>query len=213
MGLRSILIPQERRFFDMLEEQLSIVRQGTSTLLKMVEDTQSKGAVHHQRRLKAIEHRGDDKVHEIYRALNQTFITPIDREDIASLTSHMDDILDFINASTRRMVIYGVDPTKDEVIKRFAQILARMVEELDSALQCIRELPSDELEAKSRAIHRLENQADDLHLDALGDLFNGTGGSPIEVMKRKEIYDMLETATDKCEDVANVLTDIMVKNA
>ncbi|MGQ9583690.1 MAG: DUF47 domain-containing protein, partial [Thermoplasmatota archaeon] len=87
------------------------------------------------------------------------------------------------------------------------------MEELDKALRCIRCLPSDTVEKRTKTIHKLENRADDLHLDALGDLFSGTGRDPVELMKRKEIYDMLEEATDKAEDVANVLGDIVVKNA
>ena len=212
MGLRTWLIPQERRFFDLLEQQLAIVREGTEVLRAMVEDAEGRGSSHYQKKLKAIEHRGDDKVHEIYHALNQTFITPIDREDIAALTSHMDDVLDFINASVRRMVIYGVDPTKDEVIKQFARNLIETTDELARALKCIRHLPSNTFEKRARTIHSLENRADDLHLDALADLFC-CGLDPVTIMKKKEIYDMLEVATDKCEDVANVLGDIIVKHA
>ncbi|MGQ9583419.1 MAG: DUF47 domain-containing protein, partial [Thermoplasmatota archaeon] len=141
--MRAWLIPQERHFFDLLEEQLAIVREGTLVLKKMVEDAEGRGTRYYERKIKTIEHRGDEKVHEVYHDLNQTFITPIDREDIASLTSHMDDVLDFVNASTRRIVIYGIDPTKDEVIKQFAQILVETMEELDKALRCIRCLPSD----------------------------------------------------------------------
>ncbi|MEM2869471.1 MAG: DUF47 family protein [Thermoplasmata archaeon] len=212
MGITAWLIPQERRFFDLLEEQLAIVREGIAILKEMVSDSEVRGAVHYQKKLKVVEHRGDDKVHEIYRALNQTFITPIDREDIAALTSHMDDILDFVNASVRRMVIYGIDPTKDEVIKQFAENLSQTTDELTRALKCIRHMPSNTFEKRARAIHSLENKADDIHLDALGDLFS-CSLDPVTIMKKKEIYDMLEVATDKCEDVANVLSDIMVKHA
>src|SRR5512137_2007311 len=106
MGLKAWLIPQEAQFFDFLEKQMEIVRRGTKVLLNMTEDKEGKGPLHYQKQLRAIEHEGDDMVHDIYHALNQTFITPIDREDIASLTSVMDDILDFTNAAVRRMVIY-----------------------------------------------------------------------------------------------------------
>lgn len=214
MGLKAWLIPQETQFYDLLEKQLALVNEGTDILHDMVEDKEGKGPTHYQKRLRKVEHLGDDSVHEVYHALNQTFITPIDREDIIDLTCRMDDILDHINAATRRMVIYGVDPRRDEVIKSFAHILDESVDDLMKALHGIRHLPvGEETERRLRHIHRLENEADDVHLDALGSLFNGMGLDPVTIMKRKEIYDMLEGATDKCEDVANVLGDIIVKNA
>jgi predicted phosphate transport protein (TIGR00153 family) len=214
MGLKAWLIPQEKQFFDLLEKQLAIVKEGTVILRDMVDDTEGKGPSHYQKQLRKVEHAGDDAVHEVYHALNQTFITPIDREDIIALTSAMDDILDHMNAATRRMVIYAVDPRKDEVIKSFARILCDSVDELMKALQTIRHLPTGkDTERYMRHIHRLENEADDVHLDALGGLFNGMGLDPVTIMKRKEIYDMLETGTDKCEDVANIIGDIVVKHA
>jgi predicted phosphate transport protein (TIGR00153 family) len=214
MGLKAWLIPQEKQFFDLLEKQLEIVREGTTILHDMVEDKEGKGPSHYQKMLRKVEHAGDDMVHEVYHALNQTFITPIDREDIIALTSAMDDILDHMNAATRRMIIYAVDPRKDEVIKSFSRILCDSVDELMKALKTIRHLPTGkDTEKYMRHIHRLENEGDDVHLDALGGLFNGMGLDPITVMKRKEIYDMLETGTDKCEDVANIIGDIVVKHA
>jgi hypothetical protein len=214
MGLKAWLIPQEMKFFDLLERQMEIVREGTGILHDMVDDKEGKGPSHYQKKLRKVEHQGDDTVHEVYHALNQTFITPIDREDIIALTSRMDDILDHMNAATRRMVIYAVDPRKDDVIKSFARILSESVEELMKALRGIRHLPAGkDTERYMRHIHRLENEGDDVHLEALGSLFNGMGLDPVSIMKRKEIYDMLETATDKCEDVANVLGDILIKNA
>jgi len=214
MGLKAWLIPQEKQFFDLLEKQLGIVLEGTRILHDMVEDRDGKGATFYQKQLRKVEHDGDDMVHEVYHALNQTFITPIDREDIIALTSSMDDVLDHMNASTRRMVIYGIVPSKDEVIKAFSRILSDSVSELMLALKCIRHLPAGkEVEKRMRHIHHLENEADDVHLDALGGLFNGLGLDPVTIMKRKEIYDMLETATDKCEDVANIIGDIVVKHA
>jgi uncharacterized protein len=214
MGLKAWLIPQEKQFFDLLEKQLRVVSEGTDMLVAMVEDKEKKGPRYYQKKVREIEHNGDDMVHEIYHALNQTFITPIDREDIVALTSVMDDILDFINASTRRMVIYGVDPSKDDTIKRFADILQRSMKDLTVGLNGIRNLTiTKKLEERIMAVHKLENEGDDVHLDALGELFNGKGYDPITVMKRKEIYDMLETATDRCEDVANIFGDILVKHA
>jgi len=214
MGLKAWLIPQEKRFFDLLEKQLDIVKTGTGVLWDMVQDTQDKGPAHYQKMLRRIEHEGDDLVHEIYHALNQTFITPIDREDIAALTSVMDDVLDYINASARRMVIYGIRPKDDEVIKRFSRVIRDSVEELTFALKDIRTLPATkDIDRRMRHIHKLENEADDVHLDALGGLFNGKGYDPVTIMKKKEIYDMLETATDRCEDVANIIGDIVVKHA
>jgi len=214
MGLKAWLIPQEKQFFDLLERQLATVKDGTAILMEMVDDKDGKGPTHYQKKLRKKEHEGDDTVHDIYHALNQTFITPIDREDIAALTSAMDDVLDHINASARRMVIYGIRPSEDEVIRRFARILGDSVTELTYALRDIRTLPATkDIDRRMRHIHKLENEADDVHLDALGGLFNGQGCDPVTIMKKKEIYDMLETATDRCEDVANIIGDIVVKHA
>jgi len=214
MGLKAWLIPQEKQFFDLLEKQMGIVREGTGVLRDMVRDKGGKGPVHYQKLLGDVEHRGDDTVHEIYHALNQTFITPIDREDIIALASSMDDVLDHMNDAARRMIIYGVDPRQDEVIGRFSSNLCESAEDLMKALHSIRHLPAgQDTDTLIRHIHQLENEADDVHLEALGKLFNGTGVDPVTVMKRKEIYDMLETATDMCEDVANVIGDIVVKHA
>ncbi|MBM4247880.1 MAG: DUF47 family protein [Euryarchaeota archaeon] len=214
MGLKAWLIPQEKQFFDLLEKQMSIVKEGTAVLRKMVEDRERMGPAHYQQRLEEVEHRGDNLVHEIYHALNQTFITPIDREDIIALTSAMDDVLDHINDATRRMVIYGVDPRQDEVIRRLSRILCDSAEDMTRALRTIRHLPAgEETDRHIRHLHQLENDADDVHLDALGGLFNGKRLDPVTVMKLKEIYDMLEAATDMCEDVANVIGDIVVKHA
>jgi hypothetical protein len=214
MGLKAWLIPQEKQFFDLLEKQLDIVKAGTCMLWDMAEDKEDKGPIHYQKKLRKIEHEGDDLVHDIYHALNQTFITPIDREDIAALTSAMDDVLDFTNASARRMVIYGIRPRDDEVIRTLARVIRDSVEELTHALRDIRTLPATkDIDRRMRHIHKLENEADDVHLDALGRLFNGNDRDPITIMKKKEIYDMLETATDRCEDVANIIGDIVVKHA
>jgi hypothetical protein len=125
----------------------------------------------------------------------------------------MDDVLDFMHAAARRMVIYGIRPSEDEVIRHLARILVDQTDALARALKGIRKMPSDIVEKANKAIHKLENEADDVHLDALGELFNGKGYDPITVMKKKEIYEMLETATDRAEDVANILGDICVKNA
>jgi hypothetical protein len=112
------------------------------------------------------------------------------------------------------MVIYGIRPKEDEVIRRFARIIRDSVDELTHALKDIRTLPATkDIDQRMRHIHKLENEADDVHLDALGGLFNGKGYDPVTIMKKKEIYDMLETATDRCEDVANILGDIVVKHA
>lgn len=163
-------------------------------------------------RIKAIEHEGDRITHETLDTLNKTFITPIDREDIYALISKLDDILDQIDAAAHRLVGYKIDaPTQDLV--GIAKQLTRPLESIKAALLLLDNMKN------ARAIldlcveiNRLENEADVLHRVAISNLFDNEK-DPIRVIKLKEVYENLEDATDCCEDVANIIEAVVIKNS
>lgn len=163
-----------------------------------------------RRRLKQIEHQGDDIVHGIFETLNTSFITPMEREDIVALASNMDSILDMIYASGLRLDLYEIrKPTK--AMQDLADTIFASVKELQDALRLIKDQSQgDVVEARAVEVNRLENVADDVMNLAIADLFKTN--DPILIMKLKEIYEKMEEATDYCEDVANILSDIVAKN-
>lgn len=208
MGLKEWIIPQERRFFDLLEGVASTVNDGAVALLDMVRHFQNIPAK--RRAIKDIEHRGDDLTHDVFEALNRTFITPIDREDIQSLASSLDNILDMIDAAANRLYLYEVEQPTEAMIE-LADTIAQSTLLLKKAVGMIRDMKQgDEVERIAVEVHHLENVADDLMNNSIAALFKDP--DPIRIIKLKEITERLEQATDYCEDVANVLSDIVAKN-
>ncbi len=208
MGLKEWIIPQERRFFDLLEGVASTVNDGAVALQDMVRDFRD--VPEKRRSIKDIEHRGDDLTHSVFEALNRTFITPIDREDIQSLASSLDNILDMIDAAANRLDLYDVDQPTEAMID-LADTIAQSTLLLKKAVGMIRNMKQgDEVERIAVEVHHLENVADDLMNNSIAALFKDP--DPIRIIKLKEITERLEQATDYCEDVANVLSDIVAKN-
>jgi len=207
MGLREWLIPKEKEFFDMLEAQSAIVLKGAEALVQLYADFRDLPAK--VAAIKEIEHQGDQKVHAIYEALNKTFITPIDREDIQALASDLDNILDMIDAAASRTEIYAV-PVAGPGQAEIASIILEQVRQLNKGVGLIRDLSrGDEVERMAIEINRLENVADVTMNRSIGELFKTS--DPIHIMKHKEIVERLEEATDRCEDVADHLSDIVAK--
>ena len=208
LGLKEWIIPQERLFFDLLEQLAVTVDDGARALQDMIRDFRDVGAK--RRRIKDIEHQGDDLTHSVFEGLNKTFITPIDREDIQSLASSLDNILDMIDAAANRLHLYGVDRPTD-AMAQLADTIADSTALLKRAVGMIRNMKQgDEVERIAVQVHHLENVADDLMNTSVAALFKDP--DPIRIIKLKEITERLEQATDYCEDVANVLSDIVAKN-
>ena len=200
MGLKEWLIPQDKIFFDMLEKQSFTVLEGANKLMELLQHPD--GIERKVRELKDIEHQGDKIIKEICEQLDKTFITPIDKEDISLLTSRFDDILDLIYGSANRLMLYQIPPTK--AMQDMADIIIRSAKELNTAMIHIRNLNNGELIEKTRVeVNRLENAADEILNKSLVEIFKET--DPISIIKNKEIIEYLELATDKCEDVANVM--------
>ncbi len=160
-------------------------------------------------KIKDLEHKGDELTHKVIDELNKTFITPIDREDIHDLSKVLDDVLDLIDATAGRIVLFQIrEPIRE--LPEMAAVLLSQVQEIRAAVTKLQD--NDHVVERCIEINRLENDADRLFQSAIGHLFQDVK-DPIDVIKRKEIIETLEMATDKAEDVANVLETIMVKNA
>jgi predicted phosphate transport protein (TIGR00153 family) len=155
------------------------------------------------------EHRGDEISHEIGHKLEATFVTPFDREEIHALISGLDDVLDLIEEVADTFVLYRVE-TPTSVAVQQAGIVVQQCEQIHDALQHLRGFKG--LDKYWIEVHRLENEGDQLARKAIADLFSG-GGDPLEVIRWKEIYGLLEATIDKCEDVANIIERITIKHA
>jgi uncharacterized protein len=201
------LIPREEAFFELFKKAAHNMIEGSRLLKEMMEDFHS--PVDQAKQIKEVEHVGDGITHDIARRLNQTFITPIDREDIHDLASALDDILDVTEAIADRFVLYKVTKPTEMAIK-LADILhqasvavGRGVDRLGLAHPDIKEC--------SVQVNSLENEADRVSRDAISALFERET-DPMVVIKWKEIYENFEAGTDRCEDVANILERIALKH-
>jgi len=209
MGLKEWIIPQDKHFFNMLENESKNVLDGSNAFLDMLKNYEN--IKEKQQKIKDIEHQGDDFVHEIFEELNKTFITPIDHEDISALASAFDDVLDYIDGTATRLVLYEIKKPEENMIK-LAEVLLKQTTELNTALGGLRNIKNPkEIEKRCIEVNRLENVADDIYKTSVAELFRRKDA--IEIMKLKEVYERLEFATDKCEDAANVISDIVVKNS
>jgi predicted phosphate transport protein (TIGR00153 family) len=163
--------------------------------------------------MKALEHDGDRVTRQIFEALNSTFITPLDREDIRSLAMDLDDILDDIEGVAQYLVLFELEQSP-EALRQFAQILVSMTQEIDRATGLIWDVAHEQrIQASIVRVSELENQADALYATVIADLFKENGRSPVEILKWKEVYDGLEEACDGCKDYTHILGNIVIKNA
>ena len=208
MGFKEWIIPQDKIFFNILEQQADLVLKGAQLFKKMVNNPEN--YAENMKEMRRIEHEGDEIVHKMIHRLHKSFITPIDQEDLADLTSLYDDVLDYIDSVANRIFMFEVKKP-DDIIKEFAGIIEKQVIEVNEALKHVRKMRQEEIENRSKQVHSLENVADDLHDKAIIRLFKEK--DPIKIIIMKEIYDFLENITDKCEDVCLVIQDIVLKNA
>jgi uncharacterized protein Yka (UPF0111/DUF47 family) len=208
MGLREWIIPNEGKFFDLLEKESKNVTVAAEQLVDLFNHYDRLEA--YMRRIEELEHVGDSLVHDISVELNKSFITPFDHSDIAALAGRIDDILDYIDASCQRMWMYRIlEPPKSG--RTLAEIILAQVKEVDIGVQSLRKMDSKTIQEKRIVVNRLENEADDTTNAALVELFELDDTKMI--MKLKEVYEHLEMATDRCEDASDVLADIATKNA
>jgi predicted phosphate transport protein (TIGR00153 family) len=201
------LVPRDTKFFDMFAEMATNITDG-ARLLKAILDDFDNVEVRVQQ-LKDLEHRGDEMTHAILVKLNSTFITPFDREDIHALASAMDDVLDFVYAAGERLVMYKI-PAAPAAASELASVIIRQSEQLAKAVSMLEK--HDNVLEICVEINRLENEADRISRTALAALFEREK-DPIALIKIKELIEVLETATDKAEDAANVLESVVLKSA
>jgi hypothetical protein len=208
MGFKEWIIPQDKIFFDILQEQSELVLKAAQLFKKMLDEPENYPT--NVKRMKLIEHEGDEIVHRMIHRLHKSFITPIDQEDLANLTSLYDDVLDYIDSVANRLFMFELTKP-DKVIKDFAAIIEKQVIEVNEALKQVRKIKQEDMEKRFKKVHSLENVADDLHDNTMVRLYKEKDAVKIIIMK--EIYDFLEEITDKCEDVCLVIQDIVLKNA
>lgn len=202
------LIPKDEKFFALFEQSADNVRKGANLLAGMLDnftDVAAKAAA-----VKAVEEAGDEYTYQIILKLNKTFITPIDREDILAIARGLDDIIDFIDASAARLASYNVVKVTPEA-REFGRLLVRAGEHLVEIMRRMQHRNFDSIHEPTVAINRVENEGDQVLRRAIAGLFAG-GHDPLDVIKWKEIYETLEEATDKFEELANLVEGVVVKN-
>lgn len=202
------LIPKEEKFFPMFHEMARKIVAAAKLLKEMLDNFSDPVSSH--RAIKEVEHNGDMQTHEIIRTLNRSFITPFEREDIYALASALDDILDVIDASALHIIVYHIDEITAEakelgfIILKACQAIEKAVSMLDDDVKHIAEYCVE--------INSLEDEADHVRSNAISHLFEESK-DPIYLIKWKEIYENLEHVTDKCENAANIIESVVVKNA
>jgi predicted phosphate transport protein (TIGR00153 family) len=206
--MRFRLFPRDEKFFDMFEAQTENVIEGARLIKELFDDIDRADEL--AVLIKQKESEGDDITHKIIESLHRTFVTPIDREDIHSLASKLDDILDHMEAVSERIVLFKIDESTTYA-KSFSEVLIESVEAIASAVKLLHDMRnSDKIMEFCIEVNRLENVADGYLRSALADLFDGEYKTR-DVMKWKEIYEHLENAVDDCEDAANVIEGAVLK--
>lgn len=201
------IMPRETKFFDMFAAMAENLTHGARLMVELLENYENVPA--RVRAIKDIEHRGDDMTHALLTKLNQTFITPFDREDIHRLASSIDDVLDFINAAGERLVLYKIS-NPPEPAAALAKLIVRQSDQIAAAVGNL-EKNSQQVLEHCVEINRLEDEADQVCRQAIACLFEHEK-DPIGLIKVKELYEVLEMATDKAEDAANVLEAVVLKS-
>ncbi|HEV2616600.1 MAG TPA: DUF47 family protein [Candidatus Acidoferrales bacterium] len=206
-GLLSKLLPREKGFHNMFVELAENVYVAAQAMVAMLEDFSNPTAS--AEKIKDIEHANDTITHNLLKKLNRTFITPFDREDIHELASKIDDVLDLTDAAASRLVTYRIEKIRPGVVD-LARALLDATKEMVAAVRVLEQ--KDHVLSHCIEINRLENEADRLCRNLIGTLFEQEK-DPVQIIKWKEIIEVLEIAADKCEDVANVIETITLKNA
>ncbi len=206
--MRFRLTPQETSFYDLFAAAADNLLTGSKLLMELL-GADPATRVEIAERMRAAEHAGDDATHAIFHQLNSSFITPFDREDIYRLASRLDDIMDFMEEAVDLVVLYEIDELPKGVSEQI-EVLGRAAELTAEAMQHLRTM--DHLTEYWIEVNRLENQADQIHRRLLAHLFNGSYPT-LEVMKLKQVVDVLEEAADAFESVANTVESIAVKES
>lgn len=205
------LLPKEEKFFHMLQEQSSNVIDGANEFKDLIYNYNELSYSEKEdfiKKIKDIEDKGDGLTHNIIGLLDKTFITPIDKEDIHQLAVLLDDVLDLICATSRRLIIFKINKI-DSHIKNLTDIVVEIAKKVEQGITEISKLKN--MNQFYIDVHTLENKGDEVYYNALAKLFDKKDA--IEIIRYKNIYEFLEETIDKCEDIANVMESIVVKHA
>jgi uncharacterized protein len=201
-------LPREVCFFDYFEQHAGMTIEACKAFLVLTEGTANHAV--QAASIKEIEHQADTLTHRCIEELNKTFITPIDRVDIHQLIKQLDDILDSVDATSSRIALYELAEMRPEA-RQLAEVLLRAANEIEVALKGLRHLSNvGDIRERLIAIHQMENEGDAILRVALSRLFR-EANDPIMVIKWKEVFERLEHATDRCEDVANIIEKIVIE--
>ena len=204
---RFSLIPREGKFYEDFKMFADQIRKAARLLEQMI--ATDPPAAEKAQEIKEIEHQCDFLTHEVIQRLNKTFVTPIDREDIHELARALDDVMDEIDSAAHLIPLYRITKIRGGA-RELVRVILEQCDEIRRAVEALEERKG--VMERAIEINRLENEADRIHKTAIGDLF-AEERDPIVVLKWKEIFDVLERATDRCEDVANLLENVVVKHS
>ena len=202
------LLPREEKFYHLFGKQVDLIAEAARLLLEGMRMGSARLASA-ATDIAVLENRGDDVIHEIFTRLNQTFITPIDPEDIHNISSALDDVIDGIEDTSHRLVSYRIEPIPEPMVT-LAEVVASCARCMKNAIEALEK--NGPILAHCIEINRLENEADRVGRSAVVDLFDKEK-DPIRLIKLKEVYDFFEATIDSCEDVADVLQNVVVKNS
>jgi uncharacterized protein len=202
------LLPREEQYFTLFAQMTSYINDAAKTLVEMLSQRDGDYQEYVQR-IKSIEHACDDLTHSVATRLNQSFITPFDREDIYMMSKALDDVVDLIDGAARSVVMYDIHETT-EAAKQLAGIIQRMAVQLHEVVSILQK-PKGVTE-RLVELHRLENEGDDVYQRAVGALFH-ENRDPLEVIKWKDVYEKLEAAIDRSENVANIIEGVIIKHS
>ena len=206
MGFFNFL-PKEEQYFDLFAQMTDYISDAARTLEEMLTDKNADFEDYSQR-IKGLEHACDELTHNIATRLNKSFITPFDREDIYLMSSALDDIVDLIDDAARAIVMFDIHEITDHA-RSFASVIQRMSVELREIVAILKRPKG--VTPRLVEIHRLENEGDDIYHLAVAELFHDNR-DPLFVLKWKEIYEKLEAAVDRCENVANIIESVIIKH-
>lgn len=201
------LLPREDEYFTLFSQMTEKIKEASNILLEMMQE-KSGNFESYVKRIKDVEHACDEVTHNLTVKLNKSFITPFDREDIYTLSVALDDVIDYIDAGARAILMYDIKEINEHALG-FTKVIQGLATELHSAVSMLAK--PDSLNQHIVEIHRLENEADDIYFRAIGELFRNSTDA-VSLIKLKELYEILENATDRCESVANIVEGILLKH-
>ena len=200
-------LPKEDQYFDLFSQMTTKIQEAAGYLVTMMSGPYDEMEAA-SKRIKSVEHECDEITHSVTTKLNKSFITPFDREDIYTLSVALDDVCDYIDATARAVVMYDIHEG-DEYVQQLSVIIQKLADEIHAAVAMLKKAQG--MSPHLLEIQRLENDADEVYFKAMGALFKNSSDA-VTIIKLKELYEILENATDRCESVGNIIESIVLKH-